>query len=174
MTGAAMRKQETFMLGNSAARIAVSGLVFFATLVPALAQQRPTQAQINAIRQSCRSDYQAHCSSVPTGGSAALACLQQNAESLSPACGRAVAAAGGGSAGGGSESAAPAAPAPMPQGGGAHAGSGGLRQACGMDFRTYCHGIRPGGGRAIACLKENAPSLSPGCQEALESLRGGR
>ena len=152
-----------------AARVVLSALVSFATLFPALAQQRPTQAQTNAIRQSCRSDYQAHCASVPTGGSAALSCLQENAASLSPACGRAVAAVGGGS-----ESTAPGGPAPSPQRGGAPGGTGGLRQACGMDYRTYCRGIRPGGGRAIACLKENAASLSPGCQEALESLRGAR
>ena len=49
----------------------------------ALAQQ-PTQAQANAIRQSCRADYQAHCSNAPTGGTAALQCLKDNAASLSP------------------------------------------------------------------------------------------
>ncbi|HEX4617721.1 MAG TPA: cysteine rich repeat-containing protein [Stellaceae bacterium] len=60
--------------------------------------QQPTQAgqsnqaQINAVRQACRSDYMAHCSSVPTGGSAALACLQQNMQSLSAPCQQAVGA----------------------------------------------------------------------------------
>jgi hypothetical protein len=66
-----------------------------ALAAPALAQQ-PTSAQAGAIRQACRSDYQAHCASVPTGGSAALACLQQNAASLSPGCQQAVKAVGGG------------------------------------------------------------------------------
>ena len=60
----------------------------------ALAQQ-PTQAQANAIRQSCRSDYQAHCASVPTGGSAALQCLKDNLASLSPGCQGAVGATEG-------------------------------------------------------------------------------
>ncbi len=147
--------------------IAAFALALFAMLAPAAAQQ-PTQAQIGAIRQSCRSDYQAHCASVPTGGSAALACLQENASSLSPACGRAVAAVNGGAAAG--ASAPPAQRQSQPQGGGA----GGLREACGADYRSYCRGIRPGGGRAMACLKENAASLSPNCQQALSSMRGAR
>src|SRR5262245_35209944 len=48
--------------------------------------QQPSQAQVNAIRQACRSDYMAHCSSVPTGGAAALQCLQQHASSMSGGC----------------------------------------------------------------------------------------
>jgi Cysteine rich repeat len=50
------------------------------------------QAEISAVRQACRSDYVAHCSSVPTGGQAALACLQQNMQSLSGPCQQAVGA----------------------------------------------------------------------------------
>ena len=52
--------------------------------------QRPSQAQINAMRQSCRSDYMGHCSSVPTGGAPALNCLKQNLANLSPGCQTAV------------------------------------------------------------------------------------
>src|SRR5690242_4008417 len=52
--------------------------------------QKPSQAQINAMRQSCRSDYMAHCSSVPTGGAPALNCLKQNLANLSPGCQTAV------------------------------------------------------------------------------------
>ena len=66
----------------------------FALVGPALAQ-KPTQAQIGAIRQACRSDYQTYCSSVPTGGSAALACLQQNAQSVSAPCQQALGGASG-------------------------------------------------------------------------------
>jgi hypothetical protein len=68
-----------------------------ALALPAQAQQ-PTSAQASAIRQACRADYQAHCASVPTGGSAALACLQQNAASLSPGCQQALKSASGGGA----------------------------------------------------------------------------
>jgi hypothetical protein len=52
--------------------------------------QKPSQAQLNAMRQSCRSDYMAHCSTVPTGGAPALNCLKQNLSNLSPACQSAV------------------------------------------------------------------------------------
>jgi hypothetical protein len=65
-----------------------------ATLVgtaPAFAQQ-PTQAQIGALRQACRSDYMKHCSSVPTGGAEALLCLEQHATAVSAQCQRALAA----------------------------------------------------------------------------------
>src|SRR5271155_2420167 len=58
--------------------------------------QQPSQAQLSAVRSSCRSDYMAHCSSVPTGGKASLACLQKNIASLSPGCKTAVNAVGGG------------------------------------------------------------------------------
>ena len=69
-------------------RLAMAGLLI-AVALPAAAQQ-PSTEQIGAIRQACRADYQAHCAGVPTGGSAALACLQKNAVSVSPACRRAL------------------------------------------------------------------------------------
>jgi hypothetical protein len=57
----------------------------------ALAQQ-PSQAQLNALRSSCRSDYMAHCASVPTGGAPALNCLRQHMSALSSGCRSAVSA----------------------------------------------------------------------------------
>ncbi len=56
-----------------------TGLIVLA--IPAFSQQ-PTTAQRNAIREACRSDYEAHCASVPTGGMPALKCLQSNMASL--------------------------------------------------------------------------------------------
>ncbi len=131
---------------------------------PALAQQ-PTQAQTSAIRSSCRSDYQANCADVPTGGRPALACLQQHAANLSPACQQAVAAVGGGAPKSGTQ-APPRALAP--------GAGGGIREACGADYRALCRGVRPGGGRALSCLSEHRASLSPGCGEALGAMRQGR
>jgi len=134
----------------------------------ALAQQ-PTQAQTSAIRSSCRSDYQANCADVPTGGRAALACLQQHAANLSPPCHQAVEAVGGGGAAGSPQSGT----APPPRASTPRAG-GGIREACGADYRALCRGIRPGGGRALSCLSEHRASLSPGCGEALGAMRQGR
>ncbi|MGC2775627.1 MAG: cysteine rich repeat-containing protein, partial [Bradyrhizobium sp.] len=48
--------------------------------------QAPSDAQRNAIKSSCRSDYMAHCSSVPPGGAASVQCLQTNMASLSAGC----------------------------------------------------------------------------------------
>jgi hypothetical protein len=49
-----------------------------------------------------------------------------------------------------------------------------LRQSCAGDFRALCSGVPLGGGRAIACLRANAQSLSPRCGEALGAARGTR
>jgi hypothetical protein len=49
-----------------------------------------------------------------------------------------------------------------------------LRRACGPDYRAYCSYVEPGGGRIIACLRENAPSLSRQCRSAIRSAMEGR
>src|SRR6202012_4969275 len=60
--------------------------------------KKPTAAQRAAIKSNCRSDYMAHCSSIPPGGAASLQCLEKNKATLSAACEKAVAAVTGGSA----------------------------------------------------------------------------
>src|ERR1700685_1397303 len=57
----------------------------FASAAPAFSQA-PTDAQREAIRSECRSDYMAHCSSVPPGGMESLQGLQKNMSSLSSGC----------------------------------------------------------------------------------------
>jgi hypothetical protein len=61
----------------------------FAAATPAFSQA-PTEAQREAIKSECRSDYIAHCSSIPPGGAASLECLQKNMSSLAPGCQSAV------------------------------------------------------------------------------------
>jgi hypothetical protein len=68
---------------------AAGAAVFFASLAPVFAQA-PSEAQRGAIRSACRSDYIAHCSSVPPGGAESLQCLQKNMSSLSASCKAAV------------------------------------------------------------------------------------
>ena len=159
----------------------LSGLLVISLglISPAIAQ-KPSQAQINAVRQACPADYQTYCSTVPTGGSASLACLKRNAQSLSEPCQQAVAAIG---------TPAPAAPATTAPGTVAPAAPAArtygppmsprqeamlLRRACGMDYRTYCSEVPIGGGRIVECLRENGPSLSRQCRSALLSARQGR
>jgi Cysteine rich repeat len=154
--------------------VGVTASVLIALAGPVLAQQ-PTQAQANAIRQACRGDYQTYCANVPTGGSAALSCLQQNASSLSPGCQTALGAVSHGSA-----AAAPSAPPPAatPAPGTTPARPltrqqelSLMRRACQHDYRLYCNGVRPGAGRVVGCLRDNAQSLSPSCRSALLAAR---
>jgi hypothetical protein len=143
------------------------------------AAQQPTQSQINAVKQSCRSDYQANCSGVPTGGSAALQCLQGHVANLSSSCQTAVHATMGGGAGSGaarppaqaSQSTPPAGPPPTMS---PRDEAMLMRRSCGGDFRAYCEGVRLGGGHALACLVENQSRLSPPCRNALAEARGAR
>jgi hypothetical protein len=67
----------------------VAGCLMALTLMPAVAQQ-PTQAQREAVRGSCRSDFIANCASVQPGGKEALECLMRNDSKLSAPCRSAV------------------------------------------------------------------------------------
>jgi len=138
-----------------------------AGLAAAASAQQPSQEQVNAIRQSCRADYEAHCSSVAPGGMQALQCLKSNMASLSPGCQAAVGATEGGGAAAQPPPATPYRPVPMTP----REEAGLIRQACGGDFRRYCQGVRPGGGRALACLADHNESLSPPCRDALAAAR---
>src|SRR6266702_6501465 len=73
----------------AAAHAALIVTALFAVATPAFSQA-PTDAQRNAIRSECRSDYEAHCSSIPPGGEASLQCLQKNMSSLAAGCQSAV------------------------------------------------------------------------------------
>ena len=67
----------------------VASCFIAATLAPTAAQQ-PTQAQRDAVRAACRSDFMANCASVQPGGKEALECLVRNEPKLSPSCRSAV------------------------------------------------------------------------------------
>jgi hypothetical protein len=45
------------------------------------------------------------------------------------------------------------------------------RVACKPDVDRLCPGIEPGGGRIVACLKQNEAQLSAGCKDALARAR---
>src|SRR6476619_139938 len=77
------------MFSRAAALWVSLATILFGLSTPVSAQA-PTDAQRNAIRSECRSDYEAHCASVPPGGAASLQCLQKNMSSLSASCQTAV------------------------------------------------------------------------------------
>ena len=147
--------------------------------------KKPDDAQVAAIRGACRSDYQKVCAGVPTGGSAALQCLQKNKSKVSAPCQQAVGAASGAAATSAAGGATPAAPATAaPAGAPATAPAPALvlrpmrpreelfvlRSACGGDVRSLCGGVQPGGGRIVQCLATRAASLSPACKEVLSQF----
>jgi hypothetical protein len=144
-------------------------------------EKKPSSAQVAAIRSACRSDYQRACAGVPTGGAAALNCLEKNKSKLSAGCQQAVNAASGGAATPAAEGAPATAATASPGVAPAAAPAPALmlrpmrpreelfvlRSACGGDVRALCGGIAPGGGRIVQCLATQAASLSPACKEVL-------
>ena len=109
--------------------------------------QQPTPQQQSAIRQSCRSDFQANCAGVPTGGSEALQCLKQNFGKNSPGCQQALAPLMGGAA--------------APASGAAPANAAGPAS------------IPPSAGAASATPKAAAPARTPATNAGQGGMAGG-
>jgi hypothetical protein len=164
----------------------------FAIAAPAFAQA-PSQAQRDAIKSQCRSDYMAHCSSVPPGTEASLQCLQKNMSSLSSNCQSAVRAveapaaatakpaetAAPKAAAPATATAAPAKPAEPKAAAAAPAGQptsaqiSAIRSACRSDYPKVCAGVPTGGAPALQCLEKNKAKLSAGCEKAVSAASGG-
>src|SRR5882757_496768 len=108
------RQQKGFIqMINTLTRAAMLGSLMMAAALAGAApafSQAPSQAQRDAIKSQCRSDYMAHCSSVPPGGEASLQCLQKNMSSLSSGCQSAVRAVEAPAAAAPKAESAPAAP----------------------------------------------------------------
>jgi hypothetical protein len=167
----------------------LSVAAILATAAPALAQA-PSQAQRDAIKSQCRSDYIAHCSSVPPGGEASLQCLQKNMSSLSSSCQSAVRAVEAPAAATAkpADTAAPKAAAPAaatttapkaaestaaPAGQPTSAQISAVRSACRSDYPKVCAGVPTGGAPALQCLEKNKAKLSAGCEKAVSAASGG-
>jgi hypothetical protein len=170
----------------------LSVAAILATAAPALAQA-PSQAQRDAIKSQCRSDYIAHCSSVPPGGEASLQCLQKNMSSLSSSCQSAVraveapaaapakpaetaapkAAAPAAATAAPAKSAEPKAAATAPAGQPTSAQISAVRSACRSDYPKVCAGVPTGGAPALQCLEKNKAKLSAGCEKAVSAASSG-
>ena len=183
-------KRDAMLCALTAAMLAVA--------TPSFAQ--PTEAQKEAVKSACRSDFIAHCSSVQPGGEAALQCLAKNMSSLSAGCASAVkaieASAEPKSEPAKSEpapaAAAPAAeqktetakPAAEPKGESKPAATtaakkptdaqvAAIRSACRGDYPKVCAGVPTGGAPALECLEKNKARVSAGCGKALAAVGGG-
>ena len=179
---------------NTLIRAATLGAVMiaaiFASAAPALSQA-PSQAQRDAIKSQCRSDYMAHCSSVPPGGEASLQCLQKNMASLAPGCQSAVKAVEAPAApkaesapaapkaesAPAASTAKPAAETAAPKAAAAKQPSSAqisaIRSACRSDYPKVCAGVPTGGAPALECLEKNKAKLSAGCEKAVAAASGG-
>ena len=174
---------------------AVMTVAIFAGAAPAFSQA-PSEAQREAIKSECRSDYMAHCSSIPPGGEASLQCLQKNMSSLAPGCQSAVkaveapaapkaeSAPAAATAKPAAETAAkPAAAAPKateskPASSTAakqptSAQISAIRSACRADYPKVCACVPTGGAPALQCLEKNKAKLSPSCEKAVAAASGG-
>ena len=185
-----LSRAATLWMSLAAASIAIATPAF---------SQAPTDAQRSAIRSECRSDYQAHCASIPPGGMASLQCLQKNMSSLSSGCQSAVGAVGTPSE---AKTEPPAAPAktesgtavapkaepaaapPRPAAEGAaipkpatattskpsNANIAAIRSACRSDYSKVCAGVPTGGAPALQCLEKNKSRVSAACQKAVAAV----
>ena len=172
----------------------------FALATQAFAQA-PSEAQREAIKSNCRSDYIAHCSSIPPGGAASLECLQKNMSSLSASCAGAVRAVE-------APAAAPktaeepksepkaepkrtrpsrrklrrlpkeaAKPAAEPKAAStkkpSQAQVSAIKSACRSDYPRVCAGVPTGGAPALECLEKNKAKVSAACAKAVAAVGGG-
>jgi hypothetical protein len=189
------------ILRHIAARSAATAVVAM-LMANTVHAQAPTDAQRSAIRSQCRSDYIAHCSSVPPGGIESLQCLQKNMSSLSASCKSAVNAVEAPAAAPKAETpkaetpaaepakpaeaAAPKAAEPAkttapaaktaastPAKKPSDAQVAAIRSACRSDYQKTCAGVPPGGAAALSCLEKNKAKLSPSCEQAVSAASGG-
>lgn len=93
------------------------------------------------VRAACAPDYFRLCRDVMPGGGRILACMNQNADKLSPRCFQALTAWG--------------------------LAAANAFRACLPDAERFCAHVPPGMGRGLACLMQNADKLSPACRDAL-------
>lgn len=49
-----------------------------------------------------------------------------------------------------------------------------VRTACQADFEKNCPGIRPGGGRLLACMREKQAAFSDSCKDAIKAAQAQR
>ena len=157
----------------------LAGLLTILAIDP-LAAQQATEAQREAIRASCRSDFIANCSGVTPGGKDAFECLVRNESRLSGSCKEAVnavaekpaepaaAPAAETPAPARAESAAPKEPAPAAAS--SEDALKSVQKACTLsDMMAHCSWIQPNNPEIVLCLKANAADLSPSCQAAVQA-----
>lgn len=169
---------------------AAAGLAVMAVLASAIMVMRPAAAQQDKATgiAACRGDVKQFCAGVEPGAGRLIKCLGDNAAKLSPACADVVRARTAAAPAQGQQAQAqpapgqPAptqpAPAPGPQAqtptspppAAAAPAADRPMQACRGDVATLCKGIEGGGGKRLACLRENRAKVTPACGAALDAV----
>jgi hypothetical protein len=151
-------------------------LTFNYAIISHATAQQPTQAQRDAVRASCRSDFISNCAGVQPGGKDAFECLLRNESKLSSACQEAVSAVAtkpteppAAEPTAKSETAAPATPAVQSVSSDDQLKS--VQKACTInDLMAHCSWLQPSNPEILLCLKANSGDLSPGCRSVVQSL----
>ena len=99
------------------------------------------EAKREMIKEACQPDAEKFCKGIKPGEGRIAACLMAHERELAPACQKLVERV---------ETAARE-----------------VREACQPDAEKLCQGIRPGGGRILACLKSHEAELSGPCKAVL-------
>jgi len=168
--------------------VAIAAILLIPVAGP-LQAQGVSEAQKDALRSSCRSDFMANCSGVQPGGAEALQCLESHMAKLSAPCQSAVKSvmpksapatpaatkqpASPPPAAATSPAPAPSAPAPSQATEAAPAPTQeqveAVRVTCRRDYRRHCRGV-PQGPEALACLQRNAAGLTPNCRTSVAAI----
>jgi hypothetical protein len=45
------------------------------------------------------------------------------------------------------------------------------RAACKGDYKTFCKGVMPGGGRVLSCLNKESAKLSAACKKVVDAQK---
>jgi hypothetical protein len=172
---------------QDAVRVLAIAALGFVPIANSSQAQGVSEAQKEALRADCRSDFIANCSGVQPGGAEALQCLEKNLAKLSATCQGAVKAVMPKSAQP-PAAATPSAPppaaarrpppaaAPPPQAAEAPAMPAptaaqreAVRVTCRRDYRRHCRGV-PQGPEAFACLQSNMARLTPNCRTSIAAI----
>jgi hypothetical protein len=101
-----------------------------------------------AQADGCKADLAKLCPQAKPGGGQVAACLETHAAQLSPSCKARV--------------------------GEMKKALQEVHQACEEDIHFLCDGIKPGGGRIAACLKQWESEVSPGCKARIAAAKASK
>ncbi|HTN52342.1 MAG TPA: cysteine rich repeat-containing protein [Anaeromyxobacter sp.] len=127
----------------------IAGSMVAGALLLAAGQARAEESLADSVKKACHKELTTFCKGVPAGQARILACLYAFEDKVSDQCVYAV-----------------------------YDAAAQLEQAvqavkfaasqCQADLQKFCADVKPGKGRALACLDKNAKDVSAQCKDALK------